>query len=79
MGNEVGAYPSDGEGPVRPVHLSPFALSSTAVPATEVATFVDATGYRDVAHWFSGIFPNANLVHHAVTNISWEDAKAYAE
>ena len=31
MGNEVGAYPSDGEGPVRPVHLSPFAISSLVI------------------------------------------------
>ena len=49
MGNEVGAYPSDGEGPVRPVHLSPFAISSTAVTTTEFAAFVDATGHKTLA------------------------------
>jgi formylglycine-generating enzyme required for sulfatase activity len=49
MGNEEGAYPSDGEGPVRPVHLSPFAISATTVTTAEFSAFVDATGHRTIA------------------------------
>ena len=37
MGNEEDAYPADGEGPVRSVHLSPFAISSTSVTTAEFA------------------------------------------
>ena len=77
MGNEVGAYPSDGEGPVRPVHLSPFAISSTAVTTTEFATFVDATGYRTLAEddgWsfvFAGHLPDDFDETRGVVGAEW--------
>lgn len=46
MGNESTlAFPGDGEGPVRPVSLSPFWIDICAVSNTEFSQFVDATGY----------------------------------
>ena len=77
MGNEVEAYPSDGEGPVRPVHLSPFAISSTAVTTTEFATFVDETGYRTLAEddgWsfvFAGHLPDDFDETRGVVGAEW--------
>ncbi|GAA1136452.1 formylglycine-generating enzyme family protein [Nesterenkonia lutea] len=46
MGSEEAlAYPSDGEGPVRRVHLEGFAISATAATVAEFARFVQATGH----------------------------------
>ena len=64
MGNEEDAYPADGEGPVREVTLSGFAISATAVTNTEFAEFVGATGHRTTAEvegWsfvFAGLLPD---------------------
>ena len=49
MGNDESGYPSDGEGPVRTVELSPFAISATAVTTAEFAAFADATGHETIA------------------------------
>ena len=46
MGADDGeGYPTDGEGPVREVRLSPFWIDATAVSNGQFADFVDATGY----------------------------------
>ncbi|WP_142055728.1 formylglycine-generating enzyme family protein [Pseudonocardia kunmingensis] len=46
MGTEDGeGYPDDGEGPVRPVTLRPFAIDTVAVSNARFAEFVEATGY----------------------------------
>ncbi len=77
MGNEVDAYPSDGEGPVRPVHLSPFAISATAVTTAEFAAFVDATGHRTLAEddgWsfvFAGHLPDDFDETRGVVGAEW--------
>ncbi|WP_147104726.1 SUMF1/EgtB/PvdO family nonheme iron enzyme [Nesterenkonia populi] len=39
------AYPEDGEGPVRSVQVSPFAIAATTVTVAQFATFVAATGH----------------------------------
>lgn len=39
------AYPEDGEGPVRSVEVSPFAIAATTVTAAQFAAFVAATGH----------------------------------
>lgn len=64
MGNAHGdGYPSDGEGPVRPVRLDPFHLDARAVDNQRFAAFVAATGYRTEAErlgWsyvFAGFLP----------------------
>jgi formylglycine-generating enzyme len=46
MGTDDGeGYPDDGEGPVRPVTLRPFAIDAVAVSNARFAEFVEATGY----------------------------------
>tara|TARA_Y100000588_G_C13522642_1_gene614261 strand:- start:354 stop:503 length:150 start_codon:yes stop_codon:yes gene_type:complete len=41
--------------------------------------FVEATGYGVLPHhWSQGTYP-ADAAHHPVTNVSWYDARAYAE
>ncbi|MCW2544253.1 MAG: hypothetical protein JWM40_1805 [Frankiales bacterium] len=65
MGEESDwSYPADGEGPVRPVSVEPFALDSTSVTNDRFAAFVDATGYVTDAErlgWsfvFAGLLPD---------------------
>lgn len=56
-------YPSDGEGPVRSVRLSPFLIDTRAVTNDRFAAFVGDTGYRTDAErlgWsyvFAGFLP----------------------
>ena len=78
MGNEdEDAYPADGEGPVRSVHLSPFAISSTSVTTAEFATFVDTTGHRTTAElegWsfvFAGHLPDDFDETRGVVGAEW--------
>lgn len=50
--DDADAIPGDGEGPVRPVELHPFAIAPTIVTNAQFAAFVDATGYRTEAEAF---------------------------
>lgn len=53
MGNEDSeALVADGEGPVRQVTVSPFAIDACAVSVADFAHFVRATDYRTDAEWF---------------------------
>ncbi|MGW5666400.1 formylglycine-generating enzyme family protein [Micromonospora sp. NPDC003776] len=53
MGDANGdGNPGDGEGPVHPVVLSPFAIDTTPVTNADFARFVTATGYRTEAETF---------------------------
>jgi formylglycine-generating enzyme required for sulfatase activity len=58
------SYPEDGEGPVREVVVSGFALDPLVVTTAEFAAFVDATGYVTDAErhgWsfvFGGLLPD---------------------
>jgi len=67
MGNprdDGSGYAADGEKPVHPVDLAPFAIAATTVTVRQFAAFVDATGYRTVAEregWsfvFAGLLPD---------------------
>src|SRR5579875_3123185 len=49
-------FPADGEGPVRKVTVSPFAIDRYAVTNEDFAVFVDATGYRTEAERFGWSF-----------------------
>lgn len=49
-------FPLDGEGPVRPVTLSPFQIDRFPVTNEEFGTFVDATSYRTEAEIFGWSF-----------------------
>ena len=77
MGNEENAYPADGEGPVREVTLSGFAISATAVTTAEFAEFVGATGHRTTAEvegWsfvFAGLLPDDFPPTRGVLGAEW--------
>jgi sulfatase modifying factor 1 len=45
-------WPGDGEGPVREVEISPFAIDATTVTNQDFAAFVEATGHQTVAEKF---------------------------
>lgn len=72
-------FPSDGEGPIREVHVDPFYIDPGAVTNAEFATFVKATGYRTDAERFGSSFVfHAYLsgearvrVRHAVAGSPW--------
>jgi sulfatase modifying factor 1 len=63
MGSEDGIFPADGEGPVREVTVSPFAISAHAVTNEQFAAFVSATGYRTDAERAGSSFVFADFVH----------------
>jgi sulfatase modifying factor 1 len=50
------AFPADGEGPVRPVTLSPFRMDTFPVTNKDFAEFVAATGYRTESELFAWSF-----------------------
>ncbi len=57
MGTDYkGAFPADGEGPVRAVTLTPFEIDAFPVTNQDFAAFVDATGYRTEAERFGWSF-----------------------
>lgn len=57
MGTDyAGGFPADGEGPVRPVTLSPFSIDIFPVTNEDFAAFVGATGYRTEAEDFGWSF-----------------------
>lgn len=60
--NDAQAIPADGEGPVRTVHVSAFAIDPCAVTNAEFAEFVARTGYRSDAERFGWSFVFHNFV-----------------
>jgi sulfatase modifying factor 1 len=57
MGSDyVHGFPADGEGPVRPVSLSPFDIDTSPVTNADFDAFVKATGYRTEAEIFGWSF-----------------------
>jgi formylglycine-generating enzyme required for sulfatase activity len=57
MGTDYASgFPQDGEGPVRPVTVSPFQIDTFPVTNEDFAAFVDATGYRTEAESFGWSF-----------------------
>lgn len=50
------AFAADGEGPVRPVTLSPFKVDTFPVTNSDFAQFVAATGYRTESEIFAWSF-----------------------
>ena len=52
MGTDDPTFPTDGEGPVREVTLSPFWIDPYAVTNAQFATFVEETGYQTEAERF---------------------------
>lgn len=56
------AYPEDGEGPVRRVHVEPFELGRHAVTNAQFELFVQATGYVTDAERFGASFVFSGLL-----------------
>ena len=78
MGSEdPEGFVEDGEGPVREVHLSPFAIEKHAVSNRRFAEFVDATGYTTEAQrygWsfvFAGMLPDVFPETRGVVDAPW--------
>ena len=71
------AYPADGEAPVHPVELSPFAIDTVAVSIARFQEFVEATGFVTEAErfgWsfvFGGFLPDDFPDTRAVANAPW--------
>lgn len=63
MGSEEkDVNPGDGEGPIRPVVVSPFAISATTVTNAEFAKFVSATSYLTEAESFGWSYVFASFL-----------------
>jgi formylglycine-generating enzyme required for sulfatase activity len=63
MGSHDGRFAEDGEGPIRDVTLSPFAIACHAVSNTQFANFVRATGYTTDAERYGWSFVFAGFVN----------------
>jgi formylglycine-generating enzyme len=50
------AFPADGEGPVRPITLSPFHIDTYPVTNQDFAAFITDTGYRTESEFFQWSF-----------------------
>ena len=82
----AGAFPMGSRGddspnnerPVHPVYLQTYYISPFPVTNLEYQEFVNCTGYKAPMHWQRGSYPTGTG-RHPVTNVSWHDAKAYAE
>lgn len=57
MGTDyANAFPADGEGPIRPVTLSPFRIDTYPVTNRDFAAFIAATNYRTESELFGWSF-----------------------
>lgn len=63
--------------PVRRIHVDAFLLDEHEVTNGEYARFVAATKRRAPIHWPGGV-ARADDAQRPVTNVSWDDAQAYA-
>lgn len=76
-GNDPGAHPLDGEGPVREITLSPFRIDATAVTNARFRRFVEETGYQTESErfgWsfvFQGFLPADHPPTRAVSQAPW--------
>jgi formylglycine-generating enzyme required for sulfatase activity len=78
MGSEdPDSHPADGEGPVRPVTVAPFAIGATAVTVEQFGAFVAATGHVTDAErfgWsfvFAGLLPDDHPPTRAMASAPW--------
>ncbi|MFZ9982610.1 MAG: formylglycine-generating enzyme family protein [Cyclobacteriaceae bacterium] len=79
-GDEFIRYPED---PAEELNIRGFYMDRFPVTNNEYLSFLNATGYRPkdtvnfLKHWKSGK-PEKGAEQHPVTNVSYEDAQAYA-
>ena len=68
----------ENEKPAHPVSVAPFFIDLTEVTNEQYQKFVEAKGYTPPPVWQGNHFPDgANTL--PVTDVTWEDANAYAE
>ncbi len=74
---DEGAYPDDGEGPVRRIRVSPFAIAAHSVTNADFARFAAATGHVTDAERlgdsfvFGGLLPDDFPPTQAVARAPW--------
>ena len=68
----------ENENPEHKVQIKAFYLDRYEVTNLQYKDFVDVAGHRMPVHWQNGTFP-AGKGEHPVANVSWEDARTYAE
>ena len=68
----------ENERPSHPVQLSAFYIDPYPVTKQDYREFVNCIGHKIPIHWQRGTYPTG-LARHPVTNVSWHDAKAYAD
>jgi len=68
----------DNERPSHLVHISSFYMDTYPVTNQDYREFVNCTGQTTPIHWQRGTYPTG-LARHPVVNVSWYDAKAYAD
>ena len=68
----------DNERPSHVATLSPYYMDLYPVTNQDYSEFVNCTGHTVPIHWQRGA-PPTGLARHPVVNISWHDAKAYAD
>jgi serine/threonine-protein kinase len=66
------------ESPAYTMSVKPFFIDRTEVTNEEYQRFVSGTDHRAPIHWVDGKFPEGQA-KLPVVNVSWDDAKAYAE
>lgn len=69
-GNDADANRGDGEGPIREVQLSPFAMAPTTVSNEEFGRFVADTGYRTEAEEFGWSYVFAGFLPRELRAVS---------
>ncbi|MDA0335089.1 MAG: SUMF1/EgtB/PvdO family nonheme iron enzyme [bacterium] len=68
----------DSERPAHPVNVPTCYFDAYPVTNQDYREFVNCTGYKTPIHWQRGSYPTG-LARHPVVNVSYHDAKAYAE
>ena len=66
------------ERPAHTVNLAGYYINPFPVTNQDYHEFVHVTGYKTPIHWQRGPFPTGTG-RHPVTNVTWQDARAYAE
>jgi len=68
----------DNERPNHLVQISSFYIGTYPVTNEDYREFVNCTGQVTPVHWKRGTYP-AGMARHPVVNVSYHDARAYAE
>lgn len=63
--------------PEQSIYIDEYVIDRFLVTNLDYKKFVDAVGHRAPKHWVDGVIPYGEE-YHPVTNVSWDDAAAYA-